>query len=82
MATDVGMGAKFYEPSFDDFLDIKAGKHLFTGYADHPHGLSRMNIIIAAAIVAVVLILVLVSVIVSARGTVSSQDRGGVGSSD
>jgi hypothetical protein len=70
----------FSKPSFEDFMDIKAGKHLFTGYTDHPHGLSRMNMIIAGVIVIIVLILVIVSISIGTRGTVSSGDHGGVGS--
>ena len=68
--------------SVDDFLNVGKHKILFEGYGDHPHKLSKMNMIIAAVIVAVVIIMVIVSILISARGTVSSDNHGGVGSSE
>ena len=69
-------------PSMNDFMNISKNRILFEGFGDHPHKLSKMNMIIAAIIVAIVLILVIVSISVSARGSVSSGDHGGFGSSD
>ena len=69
-------------PSVSDFMNIGKDRILFEGYGDHPHKLSKMNMIIAAVIVAFVLVLVIVSISVSARGSDTSGDHGGFGSSD